>query len=300
MMKTILQYACLSCLLFFLGCKDKFYTTNNAYAISTVNNNVCKKLNGKVILYAMFIDTRQVKPWSNHDIYSTLDSIKKATSWLMLKAKDRDIPLSIQVEYHVKNDTVPIEQHLYGESLSEMLFSKDGITMIDLWSNSIARKAGMSFSADTAVVMTKNVISNRERLIARLRDKHKTDNVVLMYFINNYYTEEISVALFTTSAKSTEFSIVSFKYPAVIAHEFLHVFGGLDLYISPFDRKKKAIKNRVAIMKAYPNEVMAYAYRPIEKLDISPITEYLIGWKDSLVESDRKLLVGKKINLYKY
>jgi hypothetical protein len=78
------------------------------------------------------------------------------------------------------------------------------------------------------------------------------------------------------------------------------VFGALDLYISPFEKKKKAVKNRVAIMKAYPNEVMAYTYRQIEKLDISPMTQYLIGWKDSLTESDRKLLVGKKIKVYKY
>lgn len=284
-----------------LSCNHKYYRTKNAYAIGTVNNNVCKKLYGDVLIYAIFVDTRQAKPWTGYDISSTLDSVRKSIAWIEGKAKASNIPLKIKLDFHVNKGKIPIEQHLYGESLSDMLFSTDGVDMIDNWANAIARKASNAFPEDTSVVATtKNTITNRERLIARLRDKHKTDNVVLMYFINNYYTDELSLAMFTSADRKTEFSIVSFKYPAVIAHEFLHVFGALDLYISPFEKKKKAVKNRVAIMKAYPNEVMAYAYRQIEKLDISPMTQYLIGWKDSLSESDRKLLVGKKIKVYKY
>lgn len=283
------------------SCKHHYYKTSNAYAIATVNNNVCKKLRGKVLLYAIFVDTRQTHPWTSYDIHTTLDSIKKATGWLMNTAKQNGISLSIETRFHQNKNVIPIEQHLYDESLFKMLFSADGINRIDLWANSIARKAANAFPADsTPVVLTKNVITNRERLIARLRDSFQTDNVVLMYLLNNYYTEEISLAMFTGSIKQTEFCIVSFKYPAVIAHEFLHAFGALDLYIDPFSRKKKAVKNRGAIMKVYPDEVMAYAYRPLEKLSISPMSQYLIGWKDSLSNADQKLLVGKKIKVYKY
>lgn len=300
-MKRLNHYFLIAALLFSLACNHRYYRTKNAYAIGTVNNNVCKKLNGKVLLYAIFVDARQTKPWSSYDISSTLDSIRKATSWIEGKARGHDIPLSIDLAFHVNKDTIPIEQHLYEESLSKMLFTPDGIDMIDLWANNIARKASKAFPPDTSsVVWTKNIITNRERLIARLRDKYKTDNVVLMYFLNNYYTDEISLGMFTGTGSKTEFCIISFKYPAVIAHEFLHVFGALDLYISPFNKKKKAVKNREAILKAYPNEVMGFAYRQIEKLDISPLSQYLIGWKDSLTEYDRKLLVGKKIKIYKY
>jgi hypothetical protein len=300
-MRTLNLYILTATLLLFVACNHHYYKTNNAYNISTVNNNVCKKLNGKVLLYAIFVDTRQTRPWTDYDINTTLDSIRKAISWITGKAKNNNIPLSIELAFHVNKEKIPIEQHLYGESLSNMLFSPDGIDMIDLWANSIARKAGESFPTDTSfVVATKNVITNRERLIARLRDKYQTDNVVLMYFLNNYFTDEISLAMFAPSGTKTEFCIISFKYPAVIAHEFLHVFGALDLYMSPFEKKKKAVKNRAKIMKVYPNEIMAYAYRSIEKLDISPISKYLIGWKDSLADSDRKLLVGKKLKIYKY
>ena len=289
--------------LFFLSsaCKHNYYKTHNAYAISTVNNNVCKKLKGKVLFYAIFVDTRQTRPWTSYDIASTLDSIRKATAWIEEKGKSNGMPLTIDVVYHVNKGVIPVEQHLYEESLWKMLFSANGIENIDLWANLAAKKAGQAFPPDTSsVAKTKIEITNRERLIARLRDQYKTDNVVLMYFLNNYYTEELSLAMFTGGGKLTEFGIVSFKYPSVIAHEFLHLFGALDLYISPFNKKKKAVKNRAAIIKAYPDEVMAFAYRPIEKLSISPLSQYLIGWKDSLAESDRKLLVGKKIKVYKY
>lgn len=290
-------------LLILLSCKHQYYKTRNAYAIPGVNNNVCKKLYGNVLLYAIFVDTRQAKPWTSYDISSTMDSIRKTVTWLEGKAKENNIPLDINPVMHInKRDTIPVDQNLYDESLWKMLFSTpDGIDMTDLWANAVARKAASAFPPDTArVVATKNIISNRERLIARLRDKYKTDNVALMYFINNYYTEEISVAIFTPSATKTEFCIVSFKYPAVIAHEFLHLFGALDLYISPFNKKKKAVKNREAIIQAYPNEIMGITHRQIEKLDISPLSQYLIGWKDSLTEKDRHLLVGNKLKLYKY
>lgn len=290
-------------LLILLSCKHQYYKTRNAYAIPGVNNNVCKKLYGNVLLYAIFVDTRQAKPWTSYDISSTMDSIRKTVTWLEGKAKENNIPLDINPVMHInKRDTIPVDQNLYDESLLKMLFSTpDGIDMTDLWANAVARKAALAFPPDTArVVATKNIISNRERLIARLRDKYKTDNVALMYFINNYYTEEISVAIFTPSATKTEFCIVSFKYPAVIAHEFLHLFGALDLYISPFNKKKKAVKNREAILQAYPNEIMGITHRQIEKLDISPLSQYLIGWKDSLTEKDRHLLVGNKLKLYKY
>ena len=253
-----LRYSLLVGIIIILSCNHKYYKTKNAYAISTVNNNVCKKLYGDVLLYAIFVDTRQAKPWTSYDITTTLDSIRKSIAWIEGKAKANNIPLSINLSFHVNKGIIPIEQHLYGESLSDMLFSS-GIDMIDLWANSIARKAGDSFPEDTSTIAsTRNAITNRERLIARLRDKHNTDNIVLMYFINNYFTDEISLAMFTSADVKTEFGIISFKYPSVIAHEFLHVFGALDLYISPFERKKKAVKKRVAIMKAYPNEVMAY------------------------------------------
>ncbi len=264
----------------------------NTYQIATVDNNICKKLSGNIVLYAIFVDTRYTQPWSEYDITSTLDSINKAARWLEMLAKEENIALTIDIKYHQNGKTIPIVNNFPDKTLSGTLFSpipSFGVPKLDRWSDKIARTAGLSLPRDTSkIVKTQNRLSDRERLIARLRDLQKTDNVALMYFINNYFSEDISLALHTSHNSSPEYAIVSYKRPAVIAHEFLHLFGALDLYISPFDKKKRSIKGKAEVMKRFPNEVMAFAYRQLDSLNISPFTKYLIGWNNELDESTRQ------------
>lgn len=190
--------------------------------------------------------------------------------------------------YHQNGRTIPIAQNLAHKTLYETLFSPVpslGVPKLDRWSNSVARKAGVSLPRDTAkVVLTANRLTDRERLIARLRDLYQTDNLAVMYFLNDYYSEDISLALHTARRDAPEYAIVSVKKPAVIAHEFIHLFGALDLYISPFERKRKTMKRLAHINKEFPKEIMAFAHRQIDSLDISPFTKYLIGWNNELDE----------------
>lgn len=277
---------------------------SQARHIDTVDNNVCKKLQGPVILYAVFVDTKYTHPWSEYDIRSTLDSIRKATRWLERKANANSIPLTITVQYHQNKRIIPIAQNFPNRTLSGTLFTpvlNIGIGKVDRWANVIARAAGKSLPPDTATsVRTKNTLSDRERLLARLRDLYKTDNVALFYFINNYYQTDVSITLHTGSVSKVEYSVVSFKEPAVIAHEVLHLFGALDLYLSPFDRKRAQLKRKKWATEHFPNEVMAFAYRRIDSLDVSAFTQYLIGWKNEVDESTRRALLGKRIKLVKY
>jgi len=275
----------------------------STYQIATVDNNVCKKLTGHVVLYAIFVDTRYTQPWSEYDITSTLDSINKAANWLEKLAQENHISLDIEVKYHQNGRTIPLVNNFPDKTLSRTLFSpvpSFGVPKLDRWSDRIARTAGLSLPKDTSkIVKTFNRLTDRERLIARLRDLNKTDNVAVMYFINDYYSEDISLALHTGNSSSPEYAIVSYKRSAVIAHEFLHLFGALDLYISPFDRKKKSIKKKAEIMKLFPNEVMAFAYRQLDSLNISPFTKYLIGWENELDENIRQKVLGK-VKVVKY
>jgi len=288
----------------FNSCTKHFYSAKNTYNIATVNNNVCKRLSGKVVLYAIFVDTRETHPWTSYDIFSTLDSIRKATTWIMKVAKENNVDLSIEIQYHQNKGIIPIEQNLYNETLSSTLFRPnivEGVENLDDWADLIAKKAGTSFQEDSSsVVRTKNHITNRERLIARLRDMAKTDNVALMYFLNNYHQNELSLALHTAVSEKTEYAIVSFKNPAVTAHEFLHLFGALDLYVTPFDKRKRELRKKVAIMKAFPNEIMAFTERSLDSLSLSPITKYLIGWAPQLDEKSKQIMFGKKIKIFKY
>ena len=276
---------------------------NGTYRIATVDNNVCKKLIGNVVLYAVFVDTRYTQPWTEYDIKSTLDSISKATKWIEKIASENGVSVNINVQYHQNKRMIPISNDFPNKTLSGTLFPilNVGIPKVDRWADMVAKTAGKSLPTDTTtLIKTKNRLSDRERLIARLRDIYKTDNVVLMYFINNYYKEEVSVTLHNASMTNIEYSVVSFKQPAVIAHEFLHIFGALDLYVSPFDNRRAARRRKEWAMKEYPNEVMAFAYRKIDSLNVSTFTKYLIGWENQMDDKSRRMLFGKKIKFLKY
>lgn len=272
---------------------------------SSKENNVCKTLQGKVVVYAIFVDSKYTKPWTEFDINSTLDSIKAGMNWVRQQARQNNIDLNIEIDYHKTiKGTVPIYNDFSKKSLSATLFKiplYSGIKDIYRWADKVAAEAGKSLPKDSALrIKTINKINDRERLIARLRDLYKTDNVALMYFINNYYTNEISVTLDCNSLENVEFSIVSYKRSAVISHEFLHLFGAWDLYVTPFDKKRAAIKKKKQAMELFPNEIMAFAYRNIDSLEISQFTKYTIGWENQLDKKYSDIILGKKLKPIKY
>jgi hypothetical protein len=65
-----------------------------------MDRNVCKKLYGKVVLYAIFVDTKYTRPWTEYDIQSTLDSAKLAIEWMEKKAAEHNIDLDIELQYY--------------------------------------------------------------------------------------------------------------------------------------------------------------------------------------------------------
>ncbi len=272
--------------------------------LASVDNNVCKKLYGNVLLYAIFVDTKETKPWSEYDIKSTLDSIHRAVDWLDKKAIENHKYLKIEIAYPIINNKIPIVLDFPKKTLSETVFQRSiasGLKAIHGWSDKIASTAAKSLPPDTSkIIATKNTGSDKERLIARLRDIYGTDNVALLFFINNYYKSEMSLTFNTNSNTEPEYSIISFKQPSVIAHEFLHLFGAWDLYITPFEHNKDEVKRKEFAMKEFPNEIMAFAYRGIDSLEISPFTKYCIGWEKQLDKRYTEMILGKNIKPIKY
>ncbi|MBN2610383.1 MAG: hypothetical protein JXB00_02400 [Bacteroidales bacterium] len=274
------------------------------YRIPTVNNNVCKTLRGHVILYAIFVDSKETKPWTEYDIFSAMDSVNSAINWIEEQALQDSIFLNIDLVCHENEGVIPIDNKLARKNLTPTLFgqsSASGIKSVDKWADMIAKTAAKSLGPDTSkITRTKIQPLDRDKLVARLRDIYKTDNVALMYFINNYYTDEVSVALHTAEDYNIEYAVVSFKNTPVIAHEFLHLFGALDLYIAPWDKDRQGRKKKKFAMQEFPNEIMAFPYRKIEKLEISPFTKYLIGWQDKMDDRYKDMILGKKINVESY
>jgi hypothetical protein len=293
----------LSCNSYKHGLSSENQITSEVH-LGSVNNNVCKSLYGRVVLYAIFVDTKGTKPWSEYDITSSLDSIKKAMQWIKKKASENNIYIDIEIHYPENNHKIPIANDFPRKTLSETLFLPNfsaGLKAIQSWSDRIAVSAARTLPPDTSkIITTRNSLSDKERLIARLRDIYKTDNVALMYFVNNYYSDELSVTFNIFSHTSIEYSIVSFKKPAIIAHEFLHLFGAWDLYITLGEKDKEAKERKAFAMKEFPNEIMAFAYRGIDSLDISPFTKYCIGWEKQLSQKYTDMILGKDIKPVKY
>ena len=62
-----------------------------------------------------------------------------------------------------------------------------------------------------------------------------------------------------------------------IIHEFLHLFGAIDLY----ETDVQTADNSARMEKMYPKEVMHNHYFPLTELVISPLTAWLVGLSDN-------------------
>lgn len=296
---------CRFCLILFVlvlhGCVGSRATLTDEIHIPTVDNNVCRKLRGDVVLYAVFVDSKEGSAWTTHDIRSTLDSIRTAADWLEEQAQQRGVALTIRVETHEKAGVIPVRSELPRGGLPQAIRGMNAVRTIDRWADKAAKSAHAGFPRDTArATLTKITSKDRERLAAHVRDRYSTDNSALLFMINNYYKDETSVAVHTGSQTSIEYAAIAFKRPGVIAHEVLHLFGALDLYKTPFDNKRAERKRKEFAMTAFPEEIMAFPLRRLSTLEISPLTEYLIGWRNELDPKYMKMLTGKKLRFARY
>jgi hypothetical protein len=276
------------------SCYTVQYTAGYEALPTTKNQNVCGFLKDSVIVYAIFVDAAGYHPWTEFDIESTLDSVNKAMSWVEQKAHDSNNHVGINVVQHKQSSKWSFPERKARTTLRmgyATSTKRRHIVSFDSWADAIAKYAGKSVKKATgSKVGTRNKVINAERLIANLRDRHETENVALMFFVNGYYENNPSYSFNTeTNGPDIEYSIITNKNPAVIAHEFLHLFGAIDLY--PTARYSNF--NSVELRAAYPNEVMLVQHREITKLEISPITRYFLGWQEALDKPNTRLLYHK-------
>lgn len=260
-----------------------------------IKTNVCKDLKGNILVYSIFVDTKTTSPWTEYDIKSTLDSIRNAVNWITKKSADNNISLNLITDYYVGPEYTTIKKNLPEESIylsvTEPNF-KQGFYNINKWSDYIARKAGDSF-----MIQEKDGLpdvkkpKNKERLIAHLRDEYNVESVVLLYMMNNYFKNDISVPVNNLHTKNIEYAIVSYKYSSEIAHNILHLFGAADLYKTLYRNNSKSIS---FAKDQFPDEIMQDPYgKSIEPLNISDYTKYLIGWNNDLNSEYQFLLTDR-------
>ena len=260
--------------------------------------NVCKDLNNEVLLYFVFVDTKTTSPWTEFDMISTIDSINVATNWLEKQAELNKISLKIKTDYYIGNEYATITRNLPQGSVKNSIEDKSltkGLEELNKWSDFVSNKAGLSFSIkDKDGIPKQNNPKNTERLIAHLRDEFNVESVAILFLVNNYYRSDISIALNTLNTDDVEFAIVSYKYPSEIAHNFLHLYGAADLYLTPLRKSERKIK---LAAEYFPSDIMQDPYaKNITNLEISDFTKYLIGWTEELDPKYETLLTDRIVN----
>ena len=120
-------------LLFFLSFSSAFsQDSKDWFAIDSRmarEHNVCKKLQGNVLVYAIWVDTKSSLGWTNYDINTATDSINRAITWLQNQATKNNIQLHISFDYLTSDTSRTVEQNLPGP-VSKVLAADDGIDQL--------------------------------------------------------------------------------------------------------------------------------------------------------------------------
>lgn len=240
------------------------------------DHNVCKKLQGKVLVYLVFVETADSSPWTDFDLNSTVDSVSTAIQWLNETAVNEKINLTIRFNTLNQNDSLKIIKQKLGGHIPDLIYKKEGLDKIDKWTNKI--------------IKIKTGEKNRLQLITKLRNDFETENVALLFMVNYFYKEDFIFSFNTTNSNDVEYSILSTKRPNLIAQNILNLFGAPYLYHHPSTVNKRDTKQ---LNKIFSNDVMANTTTDLRKLTIGEITRYFIGWTDSLDENYEKMVKEK-------
>jgi hypothetical protein len=260
--------------------------------------NVCKDLKNNVLVYFIFVDTKETSPWTEFDIKSTIDSMEIAVEWIESQAQKDGIPLNIITDYFIGNSYTTIRKNLPFGTVEKSISSpnyRKGIGEINLWADNIAKKVGsdVQIMEKDGIPETPNP-KNIERLVAHLRDLKSVESVAMLYMVNNYYRNDISVCLNQLSSDNIEYSIVSYKYPATIAQNILSLFGAADFARTIYRRDEKKIE---LLKEFFPKDIMQDVYaKDINSLEIGEMTAYLIGWSAHLDPKYHPLLTDRLVN----
>jgi len=279
-------------------------TVPTSYAVKRIDyrdgmyNNVCKEFKNNVLVYFVFVDTKTTAPWTEFDIRTTLDSMEVAVRWLESQAKQYDIPLTIRTDYYIGSEYTTIRKNLAYETIQKTASTPSthkGLAELNKWADGIAARIGKDVQITTkdGIPGIKNP-RNKERLVAHLRDEKQIESVALVYLLNNYYRNDISIAVNHMNTNDVEFAITSYKYPSVIAQGILYLFGASDLYKTLYRKNENKIK---LANDLFPNDIMQDVYaKNLNSLEIGEFTRYLIGWETNLNPKHQTLLTDRIAN----
>ncbi|MEW6467628.1 MAG: hypothetical protein AB1458_01820 [Bacteroidota bacterium] len=272
--KTLLAAAAAALLLLPLACGPSKGLAD--YRL-LMERNVCKKMRGDVLFYAIFIDTKNTRTWTDEEVRASVDSIKYAAQWLEQQAKTNGVPLRVKVSYLSSVRTV--QKDLPNKTLMATIGgtgNENGVKALNKWADDVAKTAGGKMENKANPGDTIPVISNPktcERLIAKLRDEHKVESVCLFFVLNSMVKEDGAVVMNRGSNKDVEYIVTSYNTSALYSFLALEEFGAIDFFSMPPETESYKIAQQ-----NFPSDVMVNPFKKLGSLTVSPFTQYMIGW----------------------
>jgi hypothetical protein len=260
--------------------------------------NVCKDLKNNVLVYFIFVDSRATAPWTEFDIQSTIDSMNTAVKWIEEQASANNIQLNIISDYYIGLEYATVRRDLPYETVMKSVVTPSfnrGLDELNRWADNIAKRVGteVHITDKDGIPEIRNP-KNKERLAAFLRDEKQVESVAMLYMVNNYYRDDISLVVNHLDTEDIEFAIVSYKYPAIIVQNILNLFGAADLSKTLYRRNEKKVK---LAKEFFPRDIMQDVYaKSLKDLEIGEYTRYLIGWTDRLDPKYQSLLMDNIVN----
>lgn len=258
-----------------------------------MNANVCKRLHGDVLVYAVFVDVKELPNWEIKDITQTIDSIKTAINWIQSQAGEEEVKLNLQFDYFKQQQTI---NKNFPEKLSNVVYNINkgvGADKINKWSNNVSKLVGNVYETkkwtDSLPHISKP--NSVERLVAMLRDEYQTESVVVFFLLNGQRKQHITLTMNYASNENIEYVINSYKNPSIFAFEILRVFGAANLYTPEVSGSGKA---KTYAQHSIPDDIMVNPFSQLENVEISEFTQYMIGWNTEEKDGYEKLFLNKK------
>jgi len=289
--------------------------------------NYCKELKEEVLLYFVFVDSDTEAKWNSFSVENKQKQIDSTVHWLENEGRKNDVLLNIKTDYFSVNDSIVSIQNKmkYGSIKKALEWSEKGVDGLNRWAQNVSDMAYRSLINKGEIDQS---LTGVDRLVTYIQNRYKASNTGLIFLKNAPVKEDISMVFnsFRDSREykkrpDGEFAIITDNHrPAVIAHEVLHLFGAEDFYSIGYNVKyytKKEMKryrlkssyayypasysNKTYLLREYPNAIMRnITYDVLDSLTVSPVTQYLIGWKSKydLTTRDKEfLLYGDYIDI---
>jgi hypothetical protein len=246
------------------------------------DKNIAKKLEGKVVVYTIFVDSKKTIPWSGFDIKSTKDSLQKVFDWVGAESKKYKKEVQIEAIYATLNSKPTIKKKIpyssLGAAFSEGEYSK--VSKLGKWANGIAKKFEKSIKISGNPLPKKPKLDSFQKLVAKIKRNHQADNVVIFFMLNNYYINDVSAVLNNMHSTEVEFAVNSGKNTSLFAAQFLSLFGAQNLHEGAYSSHE--IEKLALAKEDFPNDVMLNYESDLFNVNVGEHTAYLIGWKEEV------------------